>query len=148
MKIALALVTVALVGCVAYIIVGAGDRVLTFLLVGLSLAAGIVALRFSVSFDLNRYFEDQRKKRQRRAQSLCPHMDILSFGKDETGDIALEVQSTYTSPPGTVQWQCDMCGDVTHEQMVHANTRRWNQDPEALVERVNQFRKAAEKIDG
>lgn len=115
---------------------------------GLSLAAGIVALRFSVSFDLNRYFEDQRKKRQRRAQSLCPHMDILSFGKDETGDIALEVQSTYTSPPGTVQWQCDMCGDVTHEQMVHANTRRWNQDPEALVERVNQFRKAAEKIDG
>ena len=145
MKLAVTVLAAALVACIVYIIVGAGDRVLTFVLVGLSLLAGIVALRFTVSFDLNRYFEGQREKRQRRARALCPHAEIVPLGAEDP-DVGVRI--TYIKPSGTTQWECQICGDVTYEPMVRDCASRWEQDPEALVEQLKKFKAATDKIDG
>jgi len=71
-------------------------------LVGILLT--IVAIRFTISLDLNALLKTRHDKRIAQIQNACTHLRI-----DYTGDGQFRVQLTFASPPGTVQYFCTRC---------------------------------------
>ena len=132
--------------CIIYIVVGISDDTLKFVLVAASLVTGVFAVRFSVSFDVNRYREEKREQRRHYAKSLCPHVKLVSGDVLGNGEVAMVYRGAYVKPPGTDQWQCQMCGHVTYGEFVEENETRWKKSPDRLLDRLMEFQAAAKKV--
>lgn len=142
------LLVAALVACIIYIVVGISDDTIKFVLVAvLAVVTGVFAVRFSVSLDLNRFFEDRREQNRRRARSLCPHVDLIP-NERAGGDRHVIVQNAYFKPQGTIQYRCQKCGDVSYGPLVEDNFRRWRDDLVSLLDRIEEFNAALKKING
>ena len=72
---------------------------------------GIVTIRVSFKFDINTYQDSRRKLLNQKLKNACTHVQITVTGDDE-----VRGQSCYISPPGTIQWQCQRCGNIIHPQ--------------------------------
>jgi 5-bromo-4-chloroindolyl phosphate hydrolysis protein len=77
----------------------------------LTVVLGVVAIRISLTLDINKYLEGRRKSYIPKIRNACTH---LSFTKGDDGQIG--VQSYFISPPGTLQWQCQRCGMIKYQQ--------------------------------
>ena len=102
----------------------------------------VVALKFTVSFNVNEFIKDRREWKQEvriaNARALCPHVDIVEEG-GEPG-----IRSTYISPSGTTQWQCQKCGHTTYgRDLLEDNLQSWGGDIPGLLSRLKEFSKAA-----
>lgn len=101
----------------------------------------VVAIRATIRFDLNEWLRDRRAQKEKNLRMLCPHADF----SDEDG--VLQIRSTYVSPPGTTAWQCQMCGNVTHDDAeVSSVTRYWAKHPDELSRRNKKILKEARKL--
>ena len=76
----------------------------------IAVLVGVFAFKTKVQFDVNKWLKDRRKLKERKLRMLCPH--VMPTTVD---DGQLVVQSTYVSPTGTTAWQCQRCGDITHD---------------------------------
>lgn len=117
------------------------------ILTAIGVIGTVVALKFTISFDVNEYIKDRRAWKQEvriaRTRALCPHIDIV---EDEDGDTGL--RSAYISPSGTTQYQCQNCGHRTYGVgHIEGDLRMWGEDLEALVERLKEFREAARRAN-
>jgi len=72
---------------------------------------GVITIRFSFTFDINKSKEAKQSSYRQKIMNACPHVKVIS---NENGEYGL--QSTYISPPGTMQWQCQRCGHATYKQ--------------------------------
>lgn len=100
------------------------------LIVGiLTFVFGFVAIKISLTFDLNKYLEDRRKSYIPKLQNACPHVNLTSIG-----DGQIEVTSHFISPPGTMQWQCQRCKLVKYTQ--ESEIRR---DAEYYIKNVDEY---------
>ena len=89
-----------------------------------ALLATVVAIRGTITFDVNEWLKERKKKKEENLRSLCPHAQMVQEG-GEYG-----VRSTYISPMGTLAWQCQNCGDVTHDEAaVREINAYWAKDP-------------------
>jgi len=79
---------------------------------------GVVTIRFSFTFDINKSREAKQESYRQRLINACPH--VKNF-VDEYGQHGL--QSTYISPPGTIVWQCQRCGHQAYQQGDEFNVR-------------------------
>lgn len=81
---------------------GLGLGELLFLIA--ALVAAVVVVKFTVTFDLNRFLDGRRSRYAQKLINACPHVTIRGSG----GRIAL--QSEMYSPPGTLMYFCQRCG--------------------------------------
>ena len=64
----------------------------------------IVAVRFTVSLDLNSVLKARRERQISRIQNACTHLMIEHDGKE-----TLTITDCFYSPPGTLIHQCSRC---------------------------------------
>jgi len=104
---------------------------------------GTIAIRVTFSFDLNRYFEDKRKRYIPRLQNACTHLEFIS--DDKTRKVGF--QSLFISPPGTLQWQCQRCGLVKHLQdnEIERQAEYYLQNPDEFKKQNKKFSKLLKK---
>lgn len=91
---------------------------LLLLLAGI--VAAVIAIKFTVSFDLNRHLEGRRSRYSQKLKNACPHIRVV-----QGADGRLALQSEFVSPPGTTMWICQRCGlgkylydDDVEQQMI------------------------------
>lgn len=103
--------------------------------------ASIVAIRGSVRFDVNEWLRDRRTRKKENLRALCPHARFA----DENGNWVL--QSSYISPMGTLAWQCQQCGNVTHDRAgIDEALKYWAAHPKELIERQKEIERRARKL--
>ena len=108
-------------------------------IIGMLIAA--VTVRGIVKFDVNQWLNDRRAQRLEKLTMLCPLVRI-----DVKGN-TFEVYSTYISPPGTIAYQCQRCGHITHDgDAIDAQIRYWVENPSALMKRNKKMEKIAKKL--
>ncbi len=64
----------------------------------------ILAFKFAITFDINKYLESRKKRHLSIARNLCLHMEI--YVKDEK----ICYKPFLISPPGTTTYYCQRCG--------------------------------------
>lgn len=108
-------------------------------IIGMLIAA--VAVRGIVKFDVNQWLNDRRKRLEDNLRMLCPHVRTFVSGN------TVEVHSTFISPPGTVAWQCQICGKTNYDgSAIGAQVQYWCANPNALSERNKEMEKLAKKL--
>ena len=75
-----------------------------------TVVAGLITIRISFKFDINRFLEDRRKVNQQKLVNVCSHLAIKPLGGKNFKAVSL-----FTSPPGTHLWQCQRCGLIRHQ---------------------------------
>ena len=108
-------------------------------LVGIPLS--VIAIRFGVTFDFNKWQERRDRLRTQKLRALCPHVVVR---RRQDGEF--EIEALLFSPPGTLSWTCRRCGIVTHDpdvaQQIVSET---GQHPDVWVKREKRFQKFAKK---
>ena len=103
---------------------------------------GVVVLRVTLSFDLNRWLETRRTHQEERLKALCPHSYISLTANDD-----IVIRSHFSSPVGTVYSMCNQCGLwVLDSSLPKRILQEWATNPEGLVERQKKFHKLARKL--
>jgi hypothetical protein len=69
-----------------------------------ALVAAIVVVKFTVTFDLNRFLDGRRARYAQRLINACPHVTVRMMGSE------IALQSEMVSPPGTLMHFCQRCG--------------------------------------
>ena len=117
------------------------EQVWTWLAWLLVIVLSVVAIRASVRFDINEWLRERSKQREKNLRMLCPHTDF----SNEDGKLVL--RSSYVSPLGTTAWQCQKCGDITHDYSeVDRLMNYWAKHPDELSERNKRTLKEAKKL--
>ena len=81
---------------------GLGLGELLFLIA--ALVAAVVVVKFTVTFDLNRFLDGRRERYAQRLINACPHVVVRMAGSQ------IALQSQMVSPPGTLMHICQRCG--------------------------------------
>ncbi len=81
-----------------------------FIVAIFTIVFSFVAIKISFNFDLNKYLESRRDSYTQKLKNACTHVQLKP-----TNDGQIQGQSLYVSPRGTIQWQCQRCGNVTHD---------------------------------
>ena len=71
-----------------------------------SLVLGVVVIRVSLSFDINKYLDSRKNSFLAKAKNACPHFEFVPH---EEG---IKVRSFFVSPSGTPSYVCERCGTV------------------------------------
>lgn len=77
----------------------------------IAIVFGVVAIRISFKFDVNKFLESRHESNRQKLKSACTHMQLTPI---EDGRV--EARSHFISPPGTPQWQCQRCGLITYSE--------------------------------
>jgi hypothetical protein len=96
------------------------------------------AIRGSVKFDVNRWFENRRKQHEKNLESLCPHFNVI---KDE-GEIILQ-----PSFPSEYE-RCVNCNNYKFgvKAYVEANEKYWLENLDSLKERNQKVKALVKKL--
>lgn len=97
---------------------------------------GIVTIRFSFKFDINKHREAKQKSYRQKLMNACTHVKLV---KNDGGDVGM--QSCYVSPPGTLQWQCQRCGHITHNIGNEFETRTQH-----YIDHIDDYKKDTKKF--
>ena len=111
----------------------------------IALAIGALGLSLgikgTVKFDVNEWLKERRRQREDTLRALCPHAQF-SQERDK-----LHLHVAYVSPPGTVAWQCQMCGHVTYDRHeINQVGKYWSENPQELVLRNQKVERIAKKL--
>lgn len=107
----------------------------------IALLATMVAVRATVQFNINDWLKERRKQREDNLLRLCPH---IRFIKEDGG---IRIVSTYISLPGTLAWQCQGCGDITHDRKkIEHDIEYWSSNKDKRNERSEKIKKLARKL--
>lgn len=104
----------------------------------------IVVGAIAITFNLNKYLEWRRERREESLKALCPHTIVRPL---ESGQFLVE--SLFNSPPGTLSWHCNQCGLVVlDENLPQKFVSQWSANPVGWIEADKRFQKAYEKFHG
>lgn len=107
-----------------------------FIITIITIVLGIVTVRISFRFDLNKYLEEKDKKIRQRLMNACTHMELIP-----TKDEKIEARSLFISPPGTLQWQCQRCGLVKYQ-----NDGDWEKEANYYINNPDEYKKQNKKF--
>jgi hypothetical protein len=106
------------------------------------IVVSIIAIRISLSFDINRFLENRRKIKINQLKNVCPHLNIDLNGKK------LIIESYFSSPAGTIQWVCSQCGLVVNsEEDVKRLQQPFLKNPNLYIEQKKKFDKLAKNLE-
>ena len=108
-----------------------------------SAVVGMFAFRIGVTFDVNRWQEDSRKRQEQRLKNLCPHVDI-----SDNGDGRFLVQVLFVKPRGIFQYCCTRCGLVVESPTAEDAQRYWSNTKnfKQYAESMKRFSRLAKKM--
>jgi hypothetical protein len=103
--------------------------------------ATFIAIKVSLSFDVNKYLDSRKKAYMVKLRNACTHVDFVKAH----GNIV--VRTLFVSPPGTVQWQCQRCGVAKFMQDGELESYRdyYVENPDEYRKREKRFLKLAKK---
>ena len=111
----------------------------------ITIVGGIIALRVSMNFDINRWMEQKRRNQEERLPYLCTHVRMSPQPEG-----TLSVQSLFISPYGTTQYTCSRCGFwVIEAGTAHRISAEYWSDPakrHEYIKREKAFEKAVKKL--
>lgn len=70
----------------------------------IAITTSILVVRFSFTFDINKYLESKKESARAKAKNYCPHCQIYFDGNKKW------LKSTFYSPVWTTDWVCQRCG--------------------------------------
>jgi len=80
------------------------------ILIIITTALSIIAVRISFTFDINKYLESKRKIAENKAKNACTHL----FPLYKDNKIAW-LKSAFISPVWTTNWVCQKCGMIRYD---------------------------------
>ena len=86
------------------------DWLLLVVVVFVGIPLAVVAVRFGVTLNFNKWQERRDRLRTQKLRALCPHVEVR-----EAPDGKLGFASLIFSPVGTWSWTCRRCGIVTQD---------------------------------
>lgn len=102
---------------------------------------GIVAIKITVTFNINDYLKSRHEKDHAKAINACPHT-VINMYDDET----IVIESRLISPPGTVQWHCQKCGHITSDSMLGERLmKHYSGNVDELLKQEKRFQKVLKK---
>ena len=69
-----------------------------------AIVLAVIAIKFTISFDLNEYQKRKDEKLKVKMKNNCNHATIEKIGDK------FRIRSRFSSPCGTHNWYCDRCG--------------------------------------
>ena len=117
------------------------EATLIFVTLILAVIFTVVVVKVGVSFNVNEFSKERRKRAKERLTVLCAH--AVPGGIDGND---LMIESLMTSPFGTTSWVCSRCGMVAHDRStVERMMKQYADNPMALLEQEKRFQKYARK---
>ncbi len=101
------------------------------LLTIIAIAISVIAIKITFSFNLNEYLEYRDKKLKDKIKNYCTHAEIVDI------DGKIEIQSTFVSPSGTLNWVCQRCG----LQLLHLDKKKETKRLEYFLKNPKEFKK-------
>lgn len=122
---------------------GLGIKFYQLIVLVITIVIGTIAVRISLSFDINKYQENKHNKQLNKLKNICTHHSLVSLG-DSHG-----MQSLLVSPPGTLQWQCQRCGGAKYfvDGEIEQMTEYYANNIDEYQKREKRFRKLAKKMN-
>lgn len=102
---------------------------------------GTIAVRFTFTFDFNRFIEDRRKRYIPKLQNACTHLEF--FTKEDRAGF----RSFFVSPSGTLQRQCQRCGLVKYldDDEIERHAEYYLENQEEFIKKNKKFHKLLKK---
>ena len=117
--------------------------VLELALIGLVVVLSAIAIKVGVSFDINRWREERRRRAEERLQALCTHTRLSATENEGV----IRYESLMTSPFGRLDWQCSRCGQITQNSEVPERMARyWCENPHEWSRREKVFSRAYRRL--
>lgn len=109
----------------------------------------IFAIKIAITLNLNDFLKERKRDKKetlkRQIQMTCLHMEIRA---SENG--GGEAESYFTSPTGTINWICKLCGIVKIDKMTNKELERvaiyYNNNPKEYLERIKKLEKLTKKL--
>ena len=103
--------------------------------------ASIIAVKFTFSFDFNKYLERRDKNNTQKLKNICTHVEMTPADNKQ-----FQIKSLFESPPGTHQWQCQRCGLIkNHDNDYEERVQYYVSNPERYLEQNKKFQKLLKK---
>jgi hypothetical protein len=103
---------------------------------------GIVAVRFSFSFDINKYLEWKKQDIKNKIKNHCTHIHVENYGEKSA------VQSAFFSPIWTTNRICQRCWLVVNyidQNAEETRIKKLLQDPDEYKKQEKKFQKLLKK---
>ena len=108
----------------------------------LALILGIIVVRLTATFDINKWLQSRTERREKQVEKLCTHTDI-----EFLEDGRIYVTSRMHSPPMTIEWICSGCGFHTPDSDFPQKAQQhWARYPRAWLKREKKRMCLAEKL--
>jgi len=102
--------------------------------------AGVIAIRFTFKFDLNKHLENSRKIKINQLKNICPHGRNIKIGE------GFGFEPFFVSPIGTMDYICSQCNAVVGEEQINRINERYKENPFLVFEKQKKFTKRAKKL--
>jgi len=102
----------------------------------------ILAFKFAITFDVNKFLESRKKRHLGMARNLCLHME--PFVDDDTAGF----KPFLISPAGTPNYYCQRCGAqfmYVDEEDLERQVEYYLKNPKAYKKRLKQYNKHMKK---
>jgi len=109
----------------------------------IAIAISVIAIKFTVTFDINEYLRSRKNKIDNQIKSYCTHVYVSLVD-----DSQLKYQSVFISPSGTISYVCKRCGLIVHHIDDSDEAERIQnllKNPEKYYKQENKFKKLLKK---
>ncbi len=127
--------------------IGLWELAIAFLIIMI----GIILIRVTVSFDINKWQKARQEKRKIKMKNTCPHCRIKNIAH-KNGDISFLMESFFISPPGKAAWICQQCNCTVYDKDYPEEIMAYwldmcicQESPKPLKEQQEKFLKLARK---
>jgi len=124
-------------------VLGTGLSFAQLMIAAIVFIGGIIAVKITFNFDVNKYLETRNEHYKAKAKNVCLHFEFVP-GKN--GEI--EVRSFFISPPGTSNYICQRCGSIRmhlDQDSMSRTVDYYANNVEAYNKRNREFRKILKK---
>lgn len=102
----------------------------------------IVVVKIGISFDINVWLKSRSEHRAEKLKMLCTHTEIKQIRGNK-----VEVESLFHSPPGTFNFICSRCQQITSDDRVPNELMEYfGNNPHVFFEKEKKFNKLARKM--
>lgn len=117
--------------------------VLELALIGLVFLLSAIAIKVGVSFDINRWREERRRRAEERLRVLCTHTRLSATENEGV----IRYESLMTSPPFRFDWRCSRCGQITQDrELPERLARYWCENPHEWSRREKAFSRTYRRL--
>jgi hypothetical protein len=117
-------------------ILGTGLTFAQFIASLLVVIGGVIAVKVTFNFDVNKYLKDRQEKYHSKCKNACLHFEFVP------ADDQIEVHSFFVSPSGTLSYICQRCGLI----QLHLDQDSMHRTVDYYVKNIKEYNKQNKKF--